>query len=149
MVLSILRIQEMWSAVQIACDTVLTVVPTSVRIQIVLRGISGEEIMAWPDARPYLRLCDLVIPSASALDKVLKQDRLLEKHDRIWMEEESLSVELTMVRSYGDEDSEGDSHDIHDLDESSGDDYDFDDADIDPYGLGLVLQRVYANREAN
>ena len=77
----------MWKPIQITCDTVLTVTTTSVRIQIVLRGISGEKIMEWPDARPYVRLCDLDIPRTSAFDKVLKQDRLLEAHDPIWIEE--------------------------------------------------------------
>ena len=135
----------MWKPIQITCDTVLTVTTTSVRIHIVLRGISGEKIMEWPDARPYVRLCDLDIPRASAFDKVLKQDRLLEAHDPIWDDDESWSVELTMVKSYGHEDSEPDSHDSLDFDDSFSGDYDSDEADVDPYGLGLALQPIYAN----
>ena len=46
------------------------------------------------------------------------------------------------MNSYGDEESEADSHDSLDFAESLSDDSEFDVADKDPYGLGMALQRI-------
>ena len=56
----------MVSSIRIEKDVVLYVVSTPVRLHICLRMPSGEEIMAWPSAPPYLRLGDLGIPGARA-----------------------------------------------------------------------------------
>jgi len=79
-------------------DAVLSLVPTPVRLQIFLRMPSGAELMAWPNAPPYLRLGDLGIPGARASYKVLKQAEIIEDRERIWKEGEALTVDLTLVK---------------------------------------------------
>ena len=110
---------------------ILTVVPATVRINIVVRAISGEKIEEWIGEPPYLRLRDLDIASASPFDDVLKQSRILTQDDRIWTDGEDLTVELTLVKT-------------DDLSDDIDGDYDplsegyssFEDSD--PGGLGLA-----------
>ena len=100
------RRKDVWGPVWITCDILLTVVPTTVRINIVVRAISGEEVKRWTHAPPYLFLRDLEIPSAHASDVVLKNCHMMMKEDRVWLEGEDPTIELTLIKTESTEDAE-------------------------------------------
>ena len=125
------RRKDVWGSVRITCDMILTVVPATVRINIVVRAISGEKIEEWTGEPPYLCLRDLDIASASPFDDVLKQSRILTQDDRLWTDGEDLTVELTLVKT-DDLSDEGDG----DYDPLSEGYSSFEDSD--PGGLGLA-----------
>ena len=78
-------------------SVVLTIVPTSLRVSVTLRNMSGEQLMVWPECAPYHRLGDLGIPGIRKSYTILKQGQILDDHHRMWLEDEPHAVELTMV----------------------------------------------------
>ena len=78
-------------------DVALTIVPTSLRVSVTLRMLSGDLVMDWPVCAPYHRLGDLAIPGIRKTYTIVKQGQALEDHDRVWLEGDPDSVELTMV----------------------------------------------------
>ena len=78
-------------------SVVLTIVPTSLRVSVTLRNMSGEQLMVWPECAPYHRLGDLGIPGIRKSYTILKQGQILDDHHRMWLEDEPHAVELTMI----------------------------------------------------
>ena len=78
-------------------DVALTIVPTSLRVSVALRMLSGDLVTKWPTLAPYHRLRDLAIPGVRKTYTIVKQGRALEDHDRVWVEGDPHAVELTMV----------------------------------------------------
>ena len=78
-------------------DAILCLLPTAVRLNIVLSLHSGKKVQSWQNTPPYIRLSELQIQAARKSYNILKQTKVIEDHDRIWQEGEGYTVELTMV----------------------------------------------------
>ena len=74
----------------------LTIVPTSLRVSVTLRNMSGEQLMDWPACAPYHRIGDLGIPGIRKSYTILKLRQILDDHHRIWLEDEPHAMELTI-----------------------------------------------------
>ena len=76
----------------------LRLVPTARRIDVVLRHISGDEVMSLPQIPPHLRLADLHIPGAWGSFLIMQGEEIMDLRDRVWKEGGPERVELTMVK---------------------------------------------------
>ena len=76
----------------------LRLVPTAKRIDVVLRLISGAEVMSWRQIPPHLRLSDLHIPGAWGSFLIMKGEAIMDLRERVWKEGGPERVELTMVK---------------------------------------------------
>ena len=79
-------------------DAILHVCPTTKRIDVVLRSVSGDVLMSWRDHPPFLRLADFAIPEVDSSYMVLKGEVIMKPCARIWMEGDDEPIELTLVK---------------------------------------------------
>ena len=77
----------------------MTVVLATVRIHVIVRAITGDVIKSWSKVKPYLRLGELRIPGRRSEDKVVKQAKVMQDFDPLWVDGEDLAVELTLVKT--------------------------------------------------
>ena len=73
------------------------VLPTDVRIDIVLSLPSGKMVQSWRGVPPYVDLCELGIKGARKSYTILKGSSVVEDNQRVWQEGERNTVELTKV----------------------------------------------------
>ena len=88
----------MVSHIYIENDAILLLTATAIRVNITLRMPSGEMVGSWRNCPPYIHLSQLQIPGARKSYKILKQTKVIEDHERIWLEGDPQKVELTMVK---------------------------------------------------
>ena len=79
-------------------DAILHLCPTTKRIDVILRSVSGDVLMSWRDHPPFLRLADFAIPEVDSSYMVLKGEVIMKPCARIWMEGDDEPIELTLVK---------------------------------------------------